>query len=63
MFWILTNIQNICCFKFDAIFLHNISLDVTPERRFCDIQIFIITNFVVVSNVGIKRVDSIWLYL
>ena len=27
------------------------------ERRFRDIQIVIITNFVVVSSVGIKRVD------
>ena len=26
---------------------------------FCDIQIVIITNFVVVSSVGIKRVDWI----
>ena len=29
---------------------------------FCDIQIFIITNCVVVSSVGIKKVDCI-LYL
>ena len=27
------------------------------DRRFRDIQIVIITNFVVVSSVGIKRVD------
>ena len=27
------------------------------ERRFRDIQIVIITNFVIVSSVGIKRVD------
>ena len=26
---------------------------------FCDIQIVIVTNFVVVSSVGIKRVDCI----
>ena len=30
------------------------------ERRFYDIQIVIITNFAVVSNVGIKRVDCMY---
>ena len=32
-------------------------VDVVDERRFRDIQLVIITNFVVVSSVGIKRVD------
>ena len=35
-------------------FLHNFSLTVTSWE--CDIQIVIITNFVVESGVGIKRV-------
>ena len=30
------------------------------ERRVCDIQIVIITNFVVVSSVGVKRDDCNW---
>ena len=30
-----------------------------PERRFRDIQIVIITNFVIVASVFIKRVDCI----
>ena len=30
------------------------------ERRFRDIQIVITTNFVVVSSIGIKRVDCIF---
>ena len=47
-----TNIQNVCCLKFNAIFLH-------IGRRVRDIQIVIVTNFVVVSSVGIKRVDCI----
>ena len=37
-------------------FLHKFSLTSPPERRFRDIQIVIITNFVVVSNLAIKRV-------
>ena len=68
MFWIfslseaiLTNIQNICCLKFNAILLH-ISHQLSPlERRVRDIQIVIVTNFVVLSSVGIKRVDCITL--
>ena len=36
-------------------FLHNFSL--TVERKFRDSQIFSLTNFVVVSSVGIKKVD------
>ena len=32
------------------------------KQRFCNIQIVIITNFVVVSSVGIKRVDCIALH-
>ena len=43
---ILTNIQNICCLKFNAILLH-ISHQLSPlERRVRDIQIVIETNFV-----------------
>ena len=37
-----------------CIISHQLSLS---ERRFCDIQIVIIANVVVVSSVGIKRVD------
>ena len=33
------------------------------ERRFCDIQIVIITNFVVISSVSIKKVDCIYRYV
>ena len=32
-------------------------VDVVDELRFRDVQLVIITNFVVVSSVGIKRVD------
>ena len=57
---ILTNIQNICFFKiFNTIFMHNLRLMVPLKRRFRDSQIVIITNFVVVSSVGIKRVVCI----
>ena len=40
-------------------FLHNFSLTVNLEQMFRDIQIVIITNFVVVSSVCIKRVNCI----
>ena len=33
------------------------------ERRFRDIQIVVITNFIVVSSVDIKRVDCILIFL
>ena len=57
---ILTNIQNICCLKFFMQYSCIISHLLSPlQRMFRDIQIVIITNFVVVSNVGIKRVDCI----
>ena len=55
-----TNIQNIYSFKvLNTIFLHNLWLTVTHKRRFRDSQIVIITNFVVVSSVGVKRVVCI----
>ena len=41
-----------------------ISQKLSPlEQRFHDIQIVIITNFVIVSNVGIKRVDSTCVFI
>ena len=42
--------------QYSCIISHKLS---PLERRFRDIQIVIITNFVVVSSVGIKRVDCI----
>ena len=54
---ILTNIQNICFFKaLNTIFLHNMWLLLLPKRTFCDSQIGIITNFVLVLSASIKRV-------
>ena len=44
--------------QYSCIISHLLS---SPEGGFCDIQIVIITNFVVLSNVGIKRVDYIWI--
>ena len=61
MFWIfvrteaiLTNIQNICFFKvfITIYFWHNLWQIVTIRYS----QIVIITNFVIASSVGIKRV-------
>ena len=43
--------------KYSCIISHLLS---SLERRFRDILIVIITNFVVVSSVGIKRVDCIY---
>ena len=37
--------------------LHNFSLTVTSWAKFRDIQIVIVANFVVVSSIGIKRID------
>ena len=54
---ILINIQNIYCLKimrYSCIISHLLS---PPERSVRDIQIVIVTNFVVVSSVGIKTVD------
>ena len=55
---ILTNIQNICCLKIlcnvFAYFLINRHL---LSESFFDIQIVILTNFVVVLSVGINSVD------
>ena len=48
-FGYLTNIQNICFF----IVLNSCMLPL--KRRFRDSQIVIISNYVVVSSVGIKR--------
>ena len=42
--------------QYSCIVFHYLS---SLEQRFRDIQIVIITNFVVVSNVAIKRADSI----
>ena len=58
MFWIFVRIasKTYVAWSFNAIFLYNFSLNAKIERRFRDIQIVIITNFVVVSSVGIKRV-------
>ena len=55
---ILTNIQNICFLKaLNTIFLHSLCLILLPLMlRFRDRQIVILTIFVVVSSVGIKRV-------
>ena len=54
---ILINIQNILLevlMQHSSIISHQLS---PPERRFRDIQIIIITNFVLLSSVGIKRVS------
>ena len=58
---ILIIIQNICCLKYWIImFLHNFWFTVTSlEEGFHASQVVSIRNFVVVSSVGIKRVDCI----
>ena len=65
MFWIWlesphwsdsNHIQNTYFFKvLDTIFLHNLWLILTCEAKVSLNQIVIITNFVVISSVGIKR--------
>ena len=52
---ILTNIQNICCLKFNAFVINCYLL----SEGYVTFKIAIITNFVVVPSVGIKRVDCI----
>ena len=67
---ILTNIQNKCLCKVSNAMYSCIICDrlLPLKRRFRDSQIVIITNFVVVSNVGIKRIVCItvsrinWMY-
>ena len=50
-----------CLGVLNIIFLNFSSKLSHLELRICPIQIVVITSFVVISNVDIKRVDSIWI--
>ena len=60
---VLTNTLNICFLKYQIQCLYIISDNSSLERSFLASQIIIITNLVVVSSIGIKRVDCIYAVL
>ena len=53
----LTNIQNMCLEVLNTMFMHNFWLTVSSWKKFQHSQIIIITIYVIVLSVSIKRID------